>query len=111
MAPAKPKLTVLLSATATAELAKLWRWNAKHYDPDHADRYLDYLTKSIYGLEKSFRKGRVVRRRAELRYLLFRGRSSGHGHLAVYRCTETTIDVLHVFHTAQDCQRTLSEEG
>ena len=40
-----------------------------------------------------------------------RCKAKGHGHVVVYRFDETRIDVLHVFHTAQNWQTILAEEA
>ena len=48
--------------------------------------------------------------RPNYRYLVMRRRKKWHGHLAVYRYDDKTIDVLHAFHTAQDWQSILADE-
>lgn len=108
---AAPKsLTVVIAPNATAELAAIWRWNAEHYSPDHADRYLAFLETSIYDLDRAYPLGRSVDTRPELRHILIRRKTQGHGHVAVYRVTESTVDVVHLFHSAQDWQKILIDE-
>jgi plasmid stabilization system protein ParE len=41
---------------------------------------------------------------------LIRRKSRGHGHIAVYGVDESTVNILHVFHSAQDWQRRLQGE-
>jgi plasmid stabilization system protein ParE len=48
--------------------------------------------------------------RPDLRYLMIRRKAHGYGHVVVYRVTDVSVEVLHVFHTAQDWQTRLTEE-
>jgi plasmid stabilization system protein ParE len=107
MAGSKSTLTVIVSPTATAELAHIWRWNAACYSPDHADRYVDSLKRVIVGLARTYSLGKSIGIRPDLRYVLIRRKPKGHGHLVIYRFDEKTVDVLHIFHTAQDWQTKL----
>jgi len=104
-------LTVTVSPTATAELLDIWRWNADRYGQRHADDYVGFLRNSLQQLPVLHALGQPVTVRPEFRYVLMRRRTKGHGHLAVYRCDDKTIDVLHVFHTAQDWQSILADEA
>lgn len=54
---------------------------------------------------------KTVSDRPDLRYIIMRCKAKGHGHVVVYRFDETRIDVLHVFHTAQNWQTILAEEA
>jgi plasmid stabilization system protein ParE len=110
MASPESTLTVTVSPTATAELADIWRWNADRYGEGHADEYVGFLRNTIHQLPVLYKLGRPVTVQPNLRYLVIRRRAKGHGHIAVYRCDDKSIDVLHVFHTAQDWQTILAEE-
>jgi toxin ParE1/3/4 len=110
MASPKPTLTVLRSPIANDELDGIWRWNAQRYSPIHADTYLRYLEDGIDGLEREYPKGKMVIVRPDLRYIIVRRKAKGHGHVVVYRFDDKRVDVLHVFHTAQDWPAILSEE-
>jgi plasmid stabilization system protein ParE len=110
MASPEFALTVTVSPTATAELADIWQWNADRYGAGHADEYVGFLRNTIRQLPVLHKLGRPVTVQPNLRYLVIRRRAKGHGHIAVYRCDEKAIDVLHVFHTAQDWQAILSGE-
>ncbi len=101
MASQKPK-RVLIAATAIEELAEVWRWNAERYSPAHADAYLGFLKKCIDSLATRFALGRRLSERPDIQYVLLRRKSKGHGHVAVYRVVDHCVNVLHVFHTAQD---------
>lgn len=63
------------------------------------------------GLDRAYSNGKDVATRPDLLYVLVRRKPKGYGHLVVYRVGEKTVDVLHVFHTAQDWQTMLIDEG
>ena len=109
-APKKLTRTVILSPAVVGELHDIWQWNAEHYSPAHADAYLRFLKRRIYGLNRHCRKGQTVSVRPDLHYILIRRKTKGHGHVAVYRFDDQEVHVLHVFHTAQDWPSRLSEE-
>jgi plasmid stabilization system protein ParE len=111
MASEQSPLTVIRSPTAIDELHDVWRWNAARYGAAHADAYLRFLKESIAGLGINYVRGKKVSARPGLRYLVIRRRAGGHGHVAVYNFDETEVHILHVFHTAQDWQTKLIEEG
>src|SRR5690349_15666904 len=107
--PKKLILPVVISPTVLDELHGVWLWNAEHYSPAHADAYLAFLKKHIYGLGRRFGQGKTVRSRPDLRYITIRRSVKGHGHVTVYHFDDKQIDVLHVFHTAQDWQNKLAD--
>lgn len=110
MAKSKPALNVILSSTAIRELHDVWLWNAAQYSAAHADRYVGYLKSRINDLARQSAKGNVVRTRPDLHYVLIRRKSKGHGHVVVYSFDDTEVNVLHVFHTAQDWESKLMEQ-
>lgn len=102
MASRPTPLTVAIAPTALNEISAIWRWNADEYGVSHADRYIDFLTDAIYSLATTHSLGRMVDGRPDLRYIVIKRRSRGHGHVAVYTVDEEHVNLLHVFHTAQD---------
>ena len=102
MAPSERALTVIFSQIAIDELQAIWQWNAKNYGPLHANAYDLFLRRRIADLARGYDRGRGITGHPELRYLLIRRKAKGHGHLAVYRVDDRAVNVLHVFHTAQD---------
>src|SRR5579863_7129120 len=106
-----PALTVVYAAKALKELDEIWDWNNKHYSSDHADEYIEFLERYIDALSTDHRRGKQVSVRPALTYILIRRKSKGHGHIAVYSVDEARVNVLHVFHTAQDWQAKLKEEA
>jgi plasmid stabilization system protein ParE len=104
MASRKRRLKVIVSPIAREDIADIWRWNAATYNVSHADRYIELLTQAIYNLDKDHGRGRIVTHRPELRYIVIRRRPRGHGHIAVYTVDDDSVNVLHLFHTAQDWQ-------
>ena len=95
---------VVIAAAALDELAEIWHWNAKRYSPRHADAYVAFLKKGIDSLSTRFAAGRKLSQPSDLQYAMLRRTSKGHGHLAVYRVDDESVNVFHVFHTAQDWQ-------
>lgn len=104
MASPKPNPTGVLSPVAIDELAGIWQWNAKPYGVAHADAYLRYLKRAIDRLATNHAQGRTVGIRPDLQYILVRRQTKGHGQVAVYQTAAEQVNVLHVFHTAQDWQ-------
>jgi plasmid stabilization system protein ParE len=111
MAASELTLTVVVSPTATAELADIWRWNAERYNEAHADEYIDFVKNKLRQLPVLYKLGRPVPDRPGFHYLLLRRRAKGHAHIAVYRFDDNVIDVLHIFHSAQDWQTKLAAEN
>ena len=101
------RLFVAYSPVALQELDAIWDWNETTYGREHAARYVEFLERHIDALAENYVRGRTVESRPEFRYLLMRRKSKGHGHVAVYRISGQQINVLHVFHTAQDWQQDL----
>jgi len=110
MASPEPALTVRVSPTAAAALADIWQWNAERYGESHADEYVGFLRSAIQQLPSLYKLGRPVTSRPGFHYRMIRRRAKGHGHIAVYRFHDTVIDVLHVFHSAQEWQAKLADE-
>ena len=103
-------MTVVISPIAREELDEIWRWNAKEKGVRHADHYLELLDKSVSSLtEKVMLGGKTLEIRPDLRYILIRRRQKGYGHVVVYSIDEAVINVLHIFHTAQDWHTRLAD--
>lgn len=103
-------MIVALTSAATRELAEVWFYNAKRYSPSRADRYVAFLRERIDTLATEYEEGEPVTGRPGLRQITMRRGQRGHGHIAVYRVTPTSVNVLHVFHTAQDISGRLADE-
>jgi plasmid stabilization system protein ParE len=102
MARTEPRLNVVFAPEALDDLARIWIRNAERYGLEHADEYVGFLKQVIFSLDRSYGAGKAIDSRPDLRYILVRRKPKGHGHLAVYRVSSTAVEVLHVFHTAQD---------
>lgn len=111
MATKPPRLTVVFAADAIGQLHEIWLWNAEHKTPALADRYGDFLKKSIDRLARDYSKGRAVSTRPDLHYVRIRQTTGGYAHVAVYSIEPNRVIVLHVFHEAQDWERRLSFNG
>jgi plasmid stabilization system protein ParE len=105
-----PALPVEYAPIAFQDLDVVWDWNEKTYGRDHAARYVDFLRRHIDALGESYVRGRVVESRPKLRYIRISRRSRGHGHIAVYRVDADKVNILHIFHTAQNWQAQVAEE-
>jgi plasmid stabilization system protein ParE len=110
MDPRERPVKVIVSPIARDELAEIWEWNAKERGVRHADSYLAFLGRSISALSRSYLKGKKVATRPDLQYIQIRRRNRGHGHVAVYTVDDQAVNILHVFHTAQDWQAKVAEE-
>lgn len=97
-------MNVVLTREARNELSQIWNHNAKARGIEHADRYVAFLYEQIENLSETYLNGKVVEARPDLRYLLMRRKSRGHGHIVVYSISGEEIVVLHIFHTAQNWQ-------
>ena len=103
-------LRIVYSRAASNQLREIWDWNAQHYGIEHADNYKSYLTESCRALLADPELGKPVGDPfPKLRRLLIRRRSSGHGHIAIYRISAQQIDILYVFHSAQDWQSKIDD--
>jgi plasmid stabilization system protein ParE len=99
------KLTVRFTSRALRNLDEIWIWNAERYSVEHADRYLQGLNSAINSLSTAYLDGRIVPSRTDLRYLTVRRKGARHGHLALYLVHEDDVEVVAIFHTAQNWQR------
>ena len=105
-----PILPVIYADIALKEIDEIADWNEKTYGRDHARRYCTFLEGRIDDLGSSYAKGRIVGVRPDLRYIIIRRRNHGHGHVAVYSFDHKSVNVLHVFHTAQNWEPRVSRE-
>jgi len=101
---------VIVSPIARGELAEIWAWNVEDKGIRRADSYIDFLDKSISALGKNYQRGKKIGVRPDLRYIQIRRRTGGFAHLAVYSVDEEAVNVLHIFHGAQDWENKLAEE-
>lgn len=106
---ADPLKKLVIADQARADLLDIWAWNAAKRSRDHAERYLRFLRAESERLARSPSLGRPVDERPGLRYITVRKRKGGFGHVLVYGESEDTVDVLHVFHTAQDWRNKLED--
>ncbi|HEX3871667.1 MAG TPA: type II toxin-antitoxin system RelE/ParE family toxin [Pirellulales bacterium] len=104
------KLSVIYAWSALRELDIIWEWNEKTYSRRHAADYMAFLEEHINALGRRYEHGKTLNLRADLRYIVIRRKAKGHGHIAVYRYDDKEVNVLHVFHTAQNWPVTLTAE-
>lgn len=108
MAGRTPRLRVVISTRALKTLDKIWDWNAKKYNAEHAQDYIDFLKRKARGLATGYLVGKIVPSAPELRYLTIKRSPRGHGHVAVYHIYGDVVEVANFYHTAQDWQSKLA---
>lgn len=106
---AKPKIRY--AHTAQLDLDEIAVWNQKRYWSEHAARYVDYLQSQIEEHCHDDQKSHVVASHPGLLYVMIRRKKSGHGHIAIFQRDDQRINVLHVFHSAQNWQHHLIDEA
>lgn len=109
MASEPRALNVVLSSRAINDLNAVWEWNAAKYGEDHADKYFSFLLEGVATLTHAYQEGRAVGVDPTIRYIVLKMRTRGHGHLAVYQVSDLRVEVLHIFHTAQDWRREVTD--
>jgi plasmid stabilization system protein ParE len=104
MARKPRKLKVEFSHDALDTLEEIWKWNARTYNPEHAQSYTDFLESKANSLAINYLAGKIVPTRPEIRYITLKRKVGGHGHVAVYEIINDKVYVLNFYHTAQDWQ-------
>lgn len=98
----KPILRVRYAASAQADLLAIWDWNREERGERGAEAYIDFLLKRVSDLAKAPERGLAIEEYPGLRRLVLRKRAKGQGHVVVYRVVEDVVEILHIYHTAQD---------
>ena len=78
------------------------------HDPQWADDYRAFLISTIENLETV--SGRTVLEVPSMRYIRVRKKAKGHGHIVVFREAGEDLEVIFIFHTAQDWQNRLKDK-
>ena len=104
-------LPIIYANNAIRELEEIGDWNEKTYSRTRAKDYIAFLEQQILTLGRDFEKGRLVRTRPDLRYIMMRLKTGGNAHVAVYSVDEQAVNLLHVFHSAQDWENRLADEN
>ena len=89
------------SPAADADLAGIWRYSAKYWGPDQADRYTDELRDTCLALANDQKRGRAVDIRPG--YL----KCTCGEHVIFYRDRGERIEVIRILHQKQDAERHL----
>jgi len=110
MAKKQPRLAVVLADLAIDQLDEIWSWNLNRYGLEHADAYLAFLKTAIDKLDRTYSEGKIVPSRKGYRYVNLRKKNRGQGHVAVYRFNDVIVEILHVFHSAQNWQTHVSDD-
>lgn len=96
-------MTKLLRFTpaARADLAGIWKYTARHWDMDQADRYLDEL----HGICLALAIGEVASRPVDVRPGTRKAQAGS--HMVYVREGADTLDVIRILHQRQDVDRHL----
>lgn len=105
------KLEVKLSRQALNTLDEIWDWNVLRHGKESANKYILFLLAGIELLGTTHEKGRFVPTREDFRYVVLKKKNSrqAHGHIVVYEVESDSINVLCIYHTAQDWQNKLAD--
>jgi plasmid stabilization system protein ParE len=101
-------LSVDYSPQSRRDLFAIADWNEKEYGVAHAARYIGFLKKIVVSLGRDEIEGHGIEERPDLRFVLARRRNRGHGHVVVYRVHRSAIEIVRLFHTAEDWTSKLS---
>ncbi len=107
MARKQQPLEIVFTAAARADWVAIWQYNATEFGERRADSYIGFLESEIERLAHSPSLGPIVPEFPGLRRRLAKRRSWGHGHIIFYRVKESRLEIIHIYHTAQDWQSKL----
>lgn len=80
----------------------IWEWNATEHGVRRADSYIAFLELELWKVAENPAIGLSIEEYPGLPRHLAKRRSRGHGHIIFYRMTDAAIEVIHLFHSAQD---------
>ncbi len=100
-------MKVIYARAAVSELDEIWMWNLEHHGLTQAQAYITFIQDQIESLSDHPFIGPALSTRSDLRYLVMKWNSAGHGHVAVYTIDQDdeNIIIAHVFHTRQNWQK------
>src|SRR2546429_247656 len=110
MARKKRKLTVRLSKSADIMMGRIWLWNEQQHGRAHAESFVEFLYNELQKLASHPLKGSILYDFPSLRRLVMSKKSRRQGYVAVYRVLDDIVEVLFIYHTAQDWRSRLLEE-
>jgi plasmid stabilization system protein ParE len=102
MAEEQPLPEVSYSAAAIRDLHGIWIWNADTHSVASADRYEEFLKKTASSLRSSPKRVQTVLDRIDLQYVTAQQKPRRHGHVIISKTTSSSIEIVRIFHTAQD---------
>jgi|CXWL01.1.fsa_nt_gi plasmid stabilization system protein ParE len=104
MAKQPKSLEVVFTTSAWAEWLAIWEWSASQFGVVQADKYLNFLEKTIKTIAQNPDLGILVKEHDRVRRVLAKQRASRYGHIIFYRANAKRLEILHFFHTSQDWQ-------
>ena len=95
-----PAKRLELGTLARRDLAAIWEFTAKRWDPGQAEAYSDRLNAAMTSLAEGARIGHRAR---DNRYLVLRVNA----HMIYFRSDESVIEVVRILHSHQLAERHL----
>ncbi|MEQ1934287.1 MAG: type II toxin-antitoxin system RelE/ParE family toxin [Fimbriimonadaceae bacterium] len=108
---AQGPLSIQFTPEARVDWIAIWHWNATTYGERRADKYISFLESEIQRIASQPTIGTLVPEVPGLRRHLAKRRARGHGHIIFYRIVDEQLQVIHIFHTAQDWRGWLNPLG
>lgn len=102
MARQRQALELHFTPDARADLVGIWQWNANEFGVRRADGYVEFLLTEIEKVAKQPDGCVAVPEFPGLMRKLIKRRSRGNGHIVFFRVRESRLEVIHIYHTAQD---------
>jgi plasmid stabilization system protein ParE len=109
MAEEQPLPQVSYSTAATRDLHNIWIWNADTHGVATADQYEEFLKKAISLLRSSPKRVQRVPHKLDLQYVTAQQKPRRHGHVIVFKGSSSDIEIVRIFHTAQDWANHIDE--
>jgi plasmid stabilization system protein ParE len=106
----RPGLKVVFADGALQELDEIWAWNDERHGVGQANRYIEFLLDTIDSLVENPSRGARVKSQPRLQYMMIQRRKKQHDQVVIFSVGGNRVDVLHVFHSAQDWEARLDDE-
>lgn len=112
MGKEEQRLEIVVGDRAARDFRGIWEWNSSQYGIRRADAYVDLLYSAIVQLSINPKSGRSLSKRNGFRFVIVKKSraKASFGHVIIFRIESNRLEVLHVFHTAQDWRTKFEED-
>jgi plasmid stabilization system protein ParE len=100
-------LTVRVLDQPRLRIREISEWTETNFSPRQAEEYVAYLRNELASLAARHVHGKPVPGHPRLRYLSLKRQGDVHGHFVFFRVMPDSVEVTHIFHTAEDWPRKL----